>query len=338
MYILLTLFFLSLIAIILMIGHKLALVRAGQTAEPEHLHAFVPDLEKIKQLVLQNIKENPNVDVIPCNDIIRKLLGECKEMGISERGVARRAGLTHAILGAYKRNEKHPSRNSLAKLIHAFKTANLDVSSLEQLGGADVFWDRITTIESQPYNGFVYDLTLNEPVAINKMPHNFVAQGIFVGNCMGTLHANTAREMMIRLTSEPMDVPESLLPLLDIAIVLARFYTHEQGVIRRVQQVAEVTRMADKVLLSNVFERDPAKDEVHRTDTPSHVLQVLSERTGRSKKEISKELLVRQRILEWMASRKMHDQLECEQVIQQYYLNPAELLERVSQDLQKVIE
>ncbi|MBI4043945.1 MAG: CpaF family protein [Candidatus Diapherotrites archaeon] len=161
----------------------------------------------------------------------------------------------------------------------------------------------------------------------------FIAMDTGHKGCAGTLHANTAREMMIRLTSEPMNVPEPLLPLLDIVVVLSRFYSHDQGVIRRVQQVAEVTRMADKVLLSNLFERDSAKDELRKTDTPSHVIQVLSDRTGKSKKELAKELLVRQRILEWMLDQKIFAPLECEKIVQEYYVNPTALLEQISRDL-----
>ncbi|MCE9549198.1 hypothetical protein K8Q98_02255 [Candidatus Nomurabacteria bacterium] len=57
MYILFTLFFVSLVGIILMIGRKLVLVRDGQNIEMEYAHPFVPDLEKIKELLNKSTKK-----------------------------------------------------------------------------------------------------------------------------------------------------------------------------------------------------------------------------------------------------------------------------------------
>ena len=54
----------SLAGIILMIGHKLRLVRAGQTAEPEHPHAFVPDFQKMRKKIFQNAKEYEHLTLV----------------------------------------------------------------------------------------------------------------------------------------------------------------------------------------------------------------------------------------------------------------------------------
>jgi hypothetical protein len=40
-----------------MIGRKLAVVRNGQTIRIQHTHPFVPELQKIKNLTLKNIKK-----------------------------------------------------------------------------------------------------------------------------------------------------------------------------------------------------------------------------------------------------------------------------------------
>ncbi|MBW2638346.1 MAG: Flp pilus assembly complex ATPase component TadA, partial [Deltaproteobacteria bacterium] len=122
----------------------------------------------------------------------------------------------------------------------------------------------------------------------------FVAMDTGHAGCLGTLHANTARELMVRLKSAPMNVPEQMLHLLDLILVQNRYYEPERGLIRRVTQVAAISRMEEQVQLSNLFEWDKVNDNVVRNDVPSHTLQNFSEKTGRSKKQLKNEMLVRQ--------------------------------------------
>ncbi len=56
MYLPLILFFTSLVGIIVIIGHKLVLLRNGQVVRVQHSHPFVADLEKIKVLTIKNSK------------------------------------------------------------------------------------------------------------------------------------------------------------------------------------------------------------------------------------------------------------------------------------------
>jgi flagellar protein FlaI len=158
----------------------------------------------------------------------------------------------------------------------------------------------------------------------------FVAMDTGHQGILGTLHSNNAREMLLRLESAPMNVPEQMLPLLDIVVVMQRSYDKEKGMMRRIKQVAEISRMDDKVLLSNIFEYNARADSLEKTDVPSHVLETLSERCGLSKNELKKEILIRQKILEWMKDEKITKNSEVEEIIQHYYYNPEEILKMVS--------
>ena len=160
----------------------------------------------------------------------------------------------------------------------------------------------------------------------------FVAMDTGHAGCLGTLHANTARELLVRLKNPPMNVPEQMLPLLDLIIVQNRFYDPGRGLIRRVTQVAEVSRMEEQVQLSNLFEWDKETDVVGRNDVPSHTLQEFSEKTGRSKKQLKNEMLVRQRILEWMLENNLKTNADVERVVQEYYFNPNAILEKIAQN------
>ena len=161
----------------------------------------------------------------------------------------------------------------------------------------------------------------------------FVAMDTGHRGILGTLHSNTAREMILRLKSSPMSVAESMLPLLDLAVVMQRTYNPKVGMLRKVKQVAEVARMDEKVLLSNIFELNPKKDMIEKTDIPSGVVEKLADRAGMTKRELKREILVRKKIIEWMIKNGIKERPSVEKVIQQYYYDPKSLLQRVTEEL-----
>lgn len=204
-------------------------------------------------------------------------------------------------------------------------------------------------MESRPSLGSVQGVSMNDLLknSMRMRPDRIVvgevrgeeAQTLFVAmdtghqGCLGTLHSNSAREMLIRLTTEPMNVPQTLVHLLNIIVVLQKVHDPKEGMRRRVMQVAEVTHLDQNVLLSNLFERNPDTDVILRTDTPSHTLQELADVSGKSKSRVMQELEVREKILEWMLKHNIRSSNDVERVIQQYYFDPGAILEQVNKDL-----
>lgn len=156
----------------------------------------------------------------------------------------------------------------------------------------------------------------------------FVAMDTGHRGVLGTLHSNTAREMLLRLQQPPMNVAEALLPLLNLIVVQIKLFLPGKGVVRRVLQISELSSLDGKPLLANVFEWDRAADKLRRTTTPSHVFELLSERTSLSKTDLKKELLVRQRVLEWLVQNRAAGPI-AEETIQKYYYNPQSVLNQV---------
>ncbi len=157
----------------------------------------------------------------------------------------------------------------------------------------------------------------------------FVAMDTGHKGILGTLHSNSAHEMMLRLKSEPMNVPEELVPLLNLIIVQYRVYAKGAGWQRRVVGVTEVTSMERQALISSIYEWDAKSDTISRTDTPMHLTEVLATKTLRTKKDVEKEMFIRKKILDWMVSNKIRSIQEVELVVQQYYYNPDSLLKKV---------
>ncbi|MFA6036090.1 MAG: ATPase, T2SS/T4P/T4SS family, partial [Candidatus Micrarchaeia archaeon] len=56
--------------------------------------------------------------------------------------------------------------------------------------------------------------------------------------CMGTIHASSSREVVMRLENQPMNVPTEIVPLIDVFIIVRQFYM-EGRVLRAVVQISE---------------------------------------------------------------------------------------------------
>ena len=158
----------------------------------------------------------------------------------------------------------------------------------------------------------------------------FVAMDTGHRGMLGTLHSNTAREMVLRLKNAPMNVPIHMIPLLDIAVIMFRMYDRRFGIIRRVREIAEIDRMEDKILLSNVYEWNRKKDVVEKTDIPARTFDKLANATSLTKGEVKEEFLIRRRILEWMLENNIVKWADVEGVIQKYYLDPKSILDKIT--------
>ncbi|PIN85130.1 MAG: secretion protein [Candidatus Diapherotrites archaeon CG11_big_fil_rev_8_21_14_0_20_37_9] len=157
----------------------------------------------------------------------------------------------------------------------------------------------------------------------------FVAMDTGHKGCLGTLHSNSAKEMLVRLKAEPMNVPDALLSLLDIIVVQYRVYIKGKGVERRVLHVTEVSSLDGRPLLSNIYEWDRSTDSIKRTDVPMRLVERVAEKTLKTKKEIEREILVRKRIIEWMLKEGVTSPTDVETIIQRYYFDPESLLNEV---------
>jgi flagellar protein FlaI len=143
---------------------------------------------------------------------------------------------------------------------------------------------------------------------------------------MGTLHSSSAREVSSRLSSSPMNVPPSVIGSLDLVLVQNRF-VHNGELVRRVTEVAEVTGfIKDTVMMGQIYEWDPKKDEVIRTKeqnlaTPILFLDKLSQATKFEKTLIMKELELRKAVLAYLLRKEITSQMDVEKFIRRFYID-----------------
>ncbi len=150
----------------------------------------------------------------------------------------------------------------------------------------------------------------------------FTAMNTGHDGCMGTVHANSAKETLIRLTNPPMEVPEIMLPALDLILMQNKIY-HEDRTLRRITEVAEVVSDEHgKIRLNNVFVWDPKKDDLVPTGTPSVLKQKIARLKGISMEELEAELRRREKVLSWMVKKNIRDIKEVSKTFNRYYSDP----------------
>jgi len=147
---------------------------------------------------------------------------------------------------------------------------------------------------------------------------------------LGTIHANNARETIVKLQERPLSVPQAMLPLLDLIVVMQRRFSKEHGMQRRVTQIVELSRMDDKVLFGTLFDFDDSSDSLKRTEIAGAVVEEIAEHNSLTKLDIIKEIKVRQKILDWMLKQGIKKPMEVLEVIESYYYSPEKVLSTMS--------
>ncbi|MCD6478632.1 MAG: CpaF family protein, partial [Candidatus Diapherotrites archaeon] len=147
----------------------------------------------------------------------------------------------------------------------------------------------------------------------------FTAMNTGHDGSMGTVHANSSQETLIRVTSPPMNVPQVMLSGLNFIIVEHRLHDKRKGTIRRVTELAEVSGVLEgKPQTEALFMWDAAKDDIIRTDVPCRYLKELGRLSGMSSQQIEKEIKRRRDFLETLVKKKIRSVSETAKAMQRF--------------------
>ena len=137
--------------------------------------------------------------------------------------------------------------------------------------------------------------------------------------CLGTIHANSAQETIVRVTSPPMNVPQVMLSGLDFIIIQHKIHDKRKGMIRRITEIAEISGvLLKKAQTQTIFSRDAAKDTIERTNVPIKFLKILQDFTGFSKKLVYEDWNARKEYLENMQRKKISKLHDVKKELQKY--------------------
>jgi archaeal flagellar protein FlaI len=127
----------------------------------------------------------------------------------------------------------------------------------------------------------------------------FTAMNTGHDGCMGTVHANSAQETLIRVTNPPMNVPSIMMSGLDFVIVENRLHDRRKGTIRRIIEIAEVKgALEGKLQTEIIYQWDPIKDQLEKTLMDSSYIKLLSDFTGTTRDQIYSEIELRKQFID----------------------------------------
>ncbi len=135
---------------------------------------------------------------------------------------------------------------------------------------------------------------------------------------MGTIHANTSEETLVRLMSPPMNIPEQMATALNLIVVLNRINVPKVGLVRRVTEIAEVTG-TKKPELHMIYEWNSESDDIVPVDRVSSVKKKIQKYSGLSSSSIDKELSIREELLSAAAKKDITALDSFATFIQKYY-------------------
>ncbi|KYK24392.1 hypothetical protein AYK26_06860 [Euryarchaeota archaeon SM23-78] len=138
-----------------------------------------------------------------------------------------------------------------------------------------------------------------------------------------TLHANTASEAVIRLTTEPIGIAKSLLGAVDLIFVQNR---NRRTNTRRTFQIAEVLENGDYSLL---YSYNFKQDKLLKVKEPVMFYKTLELFSGLSKAEVDREINDKIRILKYLTEHKITNNEEIALMISYYYINKKYLMKKL---------
>lgn len=156
--------------------------------------------------------------------------------------------------------------------------------------------------------------------------------------CIGTIHALTSREAIMRLQNEPMNVPEMLINLIDVIIVLKR-YDVRSDVHRVVNEISETGGIqSSKVLLSEIFKFDFTSKRFEKSAPSTTYRDRLAEQAGLHAKDIMYELAIRAHILENLDQQNISSPDQITAFCRAYSKDPIKMTSSLGLDRNKLYE
>ena len=152
-----------------------------------------------------------------------------------------------------------------------------------------------------------------------------------------TLHAEHIDAAVKRLTSPPMNIPQSYIPLMNFALVIKRVMLYRPDgtyfIARRITNVWEIHNYSE---YEEVARWLPAKDRHELYVERSRLLRSIAEERGKDEKWIEEELDRRRLILQWMRAKGIRHYRDVATVVHRYYAKPMSIYEIAVRELKEL--
>jgi len=146
---------------------------------------------------------------------------------------------------------------------------------------------------------------------------------------MSTLHAESVEAVINRLESEPMNIPKSLISMIDVIMVIARKEIEGKPARRATAttEVLELDRKTKRIPTEEVFSWNPREDKFVFSGHSS-LLERHAKKLDVTEEKVKRELSRRKTILEWMVRKDIRRYTDVANAIREYYANPKRVYQK----------
>ena len=147
---------------------------------------------------------------------------------------------------------------------------------------------------------------------------------------ISSIHCDSSGSAFSRLESEPMNIPRTLMTILDAVVMTSKVRLGDQTT-RRVTSVVEVVELdpvSREIVTNEVYRWDPAKD-ITEYSGRSVLADRIMRNFGLTKEYVLNELERRKMLLEWMVANNIRRFKDVGQVVRDYYMDPEGVAEKI---------
>lgn len=147
---------------------------------------------------------------------------------------------------------------------------------------------------------------------------------------MATIHAESMETLIDRLITDPINLPPTLLEILDIIVFISRVKRGGKN-LRRITSIEEISGMDydSKRPLVNKFAKWNPKEDTFDVVGKSVVLKRIMERTGVSRSYIEEDIKSKAKVLEWLTQNRVFDYISVGKYMAEYNADPQKFLAKI---------
>ncbi len=145
---------------------------------------------------------------------------------------------------------------------------------------------------------------------------------------MCTIHAESLDSAVKRLTSKPMDIAPTYIPLMNVVAIIGRVHLPKEGEMKAYRRITSVEEIADYEDYKNVFRWRPVKDDFSSSLDKGIMLSAISKHLGVDQQDLSEDIQRRKNVLCWMRKQNIRSYRDVAAIITEYYSRPKEFYEK----------
>jgi flagellar protein FlaI len=148
-----------------------------------------------------------------------------------------------------------------------------------------------------------------------------------------TFHADSPSSFFNRITDEPFNISPHIAAGMSLCISMSMVTIPAGAVevkVRRCRSICEVAGVEDgRVKINPLFEWDPATDAILMRPVKSAIIEKIRDDRGWSEGRLITEITDRTAVLRWLAGHMICSETEVRRVIEGFYRNRTELMEKI---------